>query len=96
MTPSTAKRQLERITRAADRAADALGETIMRENVRPYCDRTGHEFRAGMGTWVFFDKRGDIVEPPARLSDILAQDWPTNPGHNSIGSMLPDYAPAPR
>lgn len=80
----------------------ALANQIRRENVIPYCNRTGSEFISGNGTWAFFDRTGKLViNLPKQLENLLqteVENCRSPTGHFAgivrcieLGTMMADY-----
>lgn len=97
-----ASARAERIRVQAEKQVHALAEEIRARYVVPFCDRTGMNFSAGMGSWSFHDQKGRSIgttyadwglKPlPKRLRAALEIDAP---GFNQdIGSLIPSYFPA--
>lgn len=95
-TPATVARELQRITDIADAAEQKVIDAIRTKYVIPFCDRKGWKFYAGMGTWSFYDSKGDSFyaqdQLPARLYAMLSENSVTS--QNDIGSLMAYYTPA--
>jgi hypothetical protein len=79
-----------------------IGEQVRRELIIPFCDRTGYQFSAGMGSWSFH-KDGKMLSDwddsnvgngvkglPKKIYDALHAETLFN---NDLGSLIEDYKP---
>lgn len=79
--------QLEKLT-------DKVCDDVRREHLIPFCDKKGVKFVSGMGSWAFYDSRGEVLwnrQIPKRLLHLLEAS--TYSYHNSLGSFINDYTP---
>jgi hypothetical protein len=85
---------------AYDRAVTRAARRLTRDHVRPFCDKHGLDFVAGMGSWSFHregdhdaqinhnDSYGNMPTLPKRLEALLSIEVY---GGQSLGSVAPDY-----
>lgn len=51
-----------------------IADKVRSELVIPFCEKKNYKFRAGMGTWSFWDSGGQMVDDnslPEKLEEVL-------------------------
>lgn len=96
-------RTMDAIAARAERDADRAIAAYRLSHIKPWCDKHGFKFLAGMGGWCFYhptdsDKNiGDHDWQESKLPRLIGEsmeaEYPTNPHINSVGSVMEDYTP---